>query len=291
MRQLLGLQDERDANVQSQLIELAQAGLEKAKADCVANRSGAATAQALGMLRQLVLLGGDTDSTADSVLDVCGRPRYDLLVDWQQIRTEDLTLVNVVETTAFAGRLQGTTTTAGQVHVAPDASPELKSVTFDLTRTYVNDCTDVSRAWHCIDSRETYTAHDAAPQASACGAAFYGGYRVARWNQDARGNITGPQLEVFFQNSFGCGSSSFIVNSSQVTRTIEYPRQNRTETSTVGDSDTVNTVGWSGGARFGSSTRIVRSSQTVTGQNVQPGSVTRWSTRITVTMTEVPATN
>jgi hypothetical protein len=29
----------------------------------------------------------------------------------------------------------------------------------------------------------------------------------------------------------------------------------------------------------------------VTGQNVQPGSVTRWSTRITVTMTEVPATN
>lgn len=291
MRQLLGLQDERDANAQSQLIELAQAGLEKAKADCVAHRGGAATAQALGMLRQLVLLGGDNESTADSILDVCGRPRYDLLVDWQQIRTEDLTLVNEFETTAFTGRLQGTTTTNGQVHVAPDGNPELKSVTFDLTRTYVNDCTDISRAWHCIDTRETYTAHDTSPDASACGAGFYGGYRVARWNQDARGNITGPQLEIFFQNSFGCSSTSFIVATHQATRTIEYPRQNRTETSTVGDSEGVNTVAWSGGARVGSSTRIVRSSETVTGQNVQPGSVTRRSTRIIVTVTEVPPTN
>src|SRR5262249_27090660 len=107
MRQLLGLQDERDAAVLGQLIPLARGGLAQAMADCSANRSGAATAQALGMLRQLVLLGGDTEIDASGVLDVCGHPRYDLTIDWQQIRTDDLTLFNDFETTAFTTRNQG----------------------------------------------------------------------------------------------------------------------------------------------------------------------------------------
>lgn len=291
MRQLLDLQDERDSGVMQQLRDLASRGLDEALQDCAANRSGAATAQALGMLRQLVLLGGEPSATAQSVLETCGQPRYDLSIDWQQIFTEDTTLSTDFETTAFTKRYQDSTTTAGKLHVAPDGAPELSEVTFDRTLNAETTCTDTSRAWHCVDTKETISAHDMAPEVTACGQGYYAGYTVVRWNADARGDITGPQLALWFQNSFGCAPSSFIVTTRQATDTVEYPRQDRTTTATIGSSDSVNMMPWAGGARLGTATRIVRSSSPATGENVQPGSIRRWSTRLTITVTEVLPSN
>ena len=56
-------------------------------------------------------------------------------------------------------------------------------------------------------------------------------------------------------------------------------------------TDTVDTAPWSGGVNLGTSSRVVRTSSALTGLNVVPGAMQRWTTSLTFKITEVPPPN
>ena len=99
-----------------------------------------------------------------------------------------------------------------------------------------------------------------------------------------------PVLFVTFQNSFGCAGSSFVVATGRATKTSCDVNGNTTQT-TTGASDQVDTAPWSGTVRLGATSRIVRNSSPVTGQNVVPDSMQRWTTSLAFKVTELPASN
>jgi hypothetical protein len=286
MRQLLGLQDARDEELAPKLKDYTLRGLEKAMQDCSANRDAAATAQVLGMARQAALLGIETNISLEQVLDTCGRSTYEVSVDWTQVHTEDLDLRNdSAPETAFTGKYRSTVTISGKLRLA--SSPELSSVGIDQSLSSETNC--AAGAWRCENQKYSVTAHDTDPGITLCGSGFFGSSRVERWNLDARGHLASPILFVMFQNSFGCPGSSFVV-AGQATRT-SYDQNGNTSQTTTAVSDSVDTAPWSGTARLGSTSRIVRNSAAITGQNVVPGSTQRWTTSLTLKVTEVPPAN
>jgi hypothetical protein len=289
MRQLLELQDDRDVTVMQRLADLAQRGLEKAMQDCSANQNTAAAVQALGMLRQLALLGIETDTTSQSVLDTCGRSTYDVSVSWTQVHNDDYDLkADPTPETAFTGKMRLTTTVSGNLHLS-GSTPELTSVILDVSSSFERNCAD--GAYLCTNERSSMSAHESDPVVSQCGAyGFYGSYRVERWNLDARGHVAGPYLYVTFQNAFQCAGSSFNVATSRATQT-DYDSNGNASSKTTNAGDTLDTAPWSGGASLGSSSRIVRRSAAITGENIVPGSIERWTTSITFKITEVPPSN
>jgi hypothetical protein len=287
MRQLFDLQDGRDAGLTQKLHDYVLRGLDKAMQDCSANRNGAATVQVLSLARQAELLGIQTDISLQQVLDTCGRSTYDVSVDWTQVHTEDLNLKNDVATeTAFTGTYQSTVTIGGKLHLA--STPELTSVSIDQSLSAETNC--APGAWRCEYQKYSITAHDTDPGITRCGGGFFGSSRVERWNLDARGHLASPTLSVTFQNSFGCASSSFVVATGRATKT-SYDQNGNTSQTTASASDSVNTAPWSGTARLGSTSRIVRSSSELAGLNVVPGSTQRWTTSLTFKITEVTPTN
>ncbi|MGC4028687.1 MAG: hypothetical protein QM696_07445 [Steroidobacteraceae bacterium] len=289
-RQLLGLEDERDAAVTPYIVGLLRRGLDKAMDDCRATPGAAATAQALGYVRQLALLGIETDTASTPVLEVCGGSKYKMSIDFNEVQTQEWVLAaDSVETTAYRTEGKHNSTTTGRILVPQDGGiPTLESITLDVDSSVKNDCTEISRAWYCQDYTTAISAHDTGPEVRQCGQGFYVSYGVDRWNLDARGHFSTPQLYVRFQNSYGCGTSSFIVSTlaTQV-RTDRFG----TTTSTSGESSTIDTTLWSGSVRLGTTSRIARSSKAITGQFVQPGSFDRSTARLTFTVTEVKGGN
>ncbi|MEJ0040676.1 MAG: hypothetical protein WDO68_32430 [Gammaproteobacteria bacterium] len=288
MRQLLGLQDERDATVSQQLIDLTKRGLEKAMEDCSTNKNAAATVQALGILRQIALLGGETDTTLQSVMDTCGRSTYDISVGWTQVHNLDDTVKPDTDAAhAFTAREQLNATASGKLHLS-GSTPELTSATLDSSFAYDRICD--SGAFSCTPEKRSVIAHDTNALVAQCGShGFFGSYRVDRWNLDARGHVAGPSLYVTFQNAFGCLGNSFNVASNQATQTNYDNNGSVSSTTTTSASEAVDTAPWSGAAKLGSSSRIVRRSSEVTTPNVQPGAFERWTTSLTFTITEVPS--
>jgi hypothetical protein len=112
---------------------------------------------------------------------------------------------------------------------------------------------------------------------------------VERWNLDARGHVAGPTLYITFQNAFQCLGNSFNVTSNEATQTNYDNNGNVSSTTATSASEPVDTAPWSGAAKLGSSSRIVRRSSEVTTPNVQPGAFERWTTSLTFTITEVPS--
>jgi hypothetical protein len=285
-RQLLGLEDERDAMLSQSMHDLLLHGLDKAMQNCAANRNGAAYAEVLGLARQAQLLGVETSITLQQVQDTCGNSQYDVTVDWTQTHTWDYDLKNdVVPETAFTGKYRDTATISGRLHLAN--TPELSGVSLDQSVSYEGIC--AQGAWRCSYEKYSITAHDTDPVITRCGAGFFASYRVDRWNLDVRGHNASPVLFVWFQNSFGCAGSSFGV-STRTTKTSYDVNGNTTQTTTSA-GDSVDTAPWSGTVRLGATSRIVRNSAPVTGQNVVPDSTQRWTTSLAFKVTELPASH
>lgn len=290
MRQLLDVQDDSDATVMQRLQDLAKRSLEKAMQDCSANHNSAATVQALGILRQLALLGVETDTTSQSVLETCGRSEYDISVNWEQVHTDDYTLRPPTDAAhAFTSRFQLNTKTSGKLHLS-GTTPQLTSVTFDLSSSYAETCAD--GATSCTPKKNSIAAHDNDSRVIQCGSSgFFGSYRVERWNLDARGNVTSPSLYITFQNAFGCAGASFSVSANQATQTNYDVNGNVSSTNPTSAGESVDTAPWSGTVNLGSSSRIVRRSAVSTAPSVEPGAMERWTTSLTFTITEVPPSN
>jgi hypothetical protein len=286
MRQLLGLEDDRDASISQQMIDLANRGLQKAMQDCSANRNAGAAAQVLGLARELALLGVETDITLDSVMDACGRSTYDVSVDWTQIHNLDNTIRPTTDADhAYTRRLLEHTETSGKLHLS-GATPQISSVSLKATSS--NEATCDSGAYLCTPEKYSIAANDNAPTVRQCGAyGFVGSYRIDRWNLDARGHYAKPNLYVMFQNGFGCAGTSIAIASGLGTQTNYDPNGNVSSTTSSPVGESVDTVPWSGGVSVGSSSRIVRRTLPSTGAGVQPGSEERWTTNLTFTITEV----
>ena len=289
MRQLLGLQDERDAGLSDQLISLTRRGLDKAKDDCTTNRNAAAAVQLLGTLRQLALMGIETDTSLEWVQETCGRSTYDVSMNWSQAHSYDVaTMFDGDPANANTGRMQLSSTLTGKLH-GTGIGAELTQVGLDYN--YAEETACAVGAYRCSNTKSTTVAHDTAAQTAQCGAnGFSLSYRVERWNLDARGHYATPTLYLWFQNAFGCAGGSFSGSTNQATYTL-YDASGNPSTRTVTASETVDTAPWSGTVNLGTSSRIVRSSAPVTGQFVVAGATQRWSTSLTFNIVEVKPTN
>jgi hypothetical protein len=240
------------------------------------------------MLRQAALFGIETDVTLESVMDACGRSKYDISVDWNQSHTFEIDYDNsVAPETAFTGKLRESFTTSGKLHQA-DAL-ELTGTRIEQSSSYEANCAE--GAWRCTYEKYSITADDSNAAVTQCGAyGFYVSYRVDRWNLDARGHNASPFLYVTFQNANGCVGTSFVVTTVHATKT-SYDINGNTSQTTSAASDSVDTTTWSGGASLGSSSRIVRKSSPITGQIIVPGAMERWTTSLKFKITEVQPVN
>lgn len=280
-RQLAGFED---AGVMQELIDLAQRGLAKAMEDCATSKGVAATVQALGMVRQVTLLGGETDLTVPSVLGACGGGSFDVSVSFNQVHTTNYTRVgNADPAVAYTEPVQIIATASGKLHLTGSV-PELSAMVLDYSLSDDKKCAD--GAVFCTSRKVTITAHETAPALRLCASAFWGSFRVVRWNLDARGHYSTPLLEISFVNATGCGQSSFILETTKATQTDASG-----STSTTTANDWVDTVPWSGTAGMGTSSRIVRRSSPVTGQNIDAGGTERWTTSLSFTVTELKPGN
>ncbi|MBS0442363.1 MAG: hypothetical protein JSR38_10450 [Proteobacteria bacterium] len=283
-RQLLGLEDARDAAVMTQVLDWARRGLAKAMADCATSKGVAATVQALGMLRQLALLGADADISPQSVLGTCGGGSFDVSVSFNQVHSTNYTRSSTIDPAVnYTEPVQIIATTSGSLHLTGSV-PELSALTFDYSLSDDKKCAD--GAVFCTSRKVTITAHETAPAVRLCAGAFWGSFRVVRWNLDARGHYSTPLLEISFVNSVGCGQSSFLVETTKATQTDASG-----STSTTTANDWVDTVPWSGTAGMGTSSRIVRRSSPVIGQNIDDGGTERWTTSLNFKVTELKPGN
>ncbi|MEJ0085325.1 MAG: hypothetical protein WDO72_06565 [Pseudomonadota bacterium] len=286
-RQLLGIHDEADSTTTSLVTDYTKRGIDIAMQDCSANRNSAAVVQLLGMLRQAALLGVETVTDLDWVMNTCGRSTYDISIDWNQIHTYEIDYDNPNPETAFTGKLRESFTTSGKLHKAE--ALELTGTRIEQSSTYEAICAE--GAWRCRYEKFSITADDSNAEVQQCGVpGFFVSYRVDRWNLDARGHNASPYLYLWFQNANGCADSSFLVGTPHGTKTSYDISGNATQT-TVYSSDSVDTRTWSGGANLGSSSRIVRASAPITGTSVAPGATQRWTTSLKIKVTEVVPVN
>jgi len=220
------------------------------------------------------------------VQDVCGRSTYDISIDWTQVDTTEIDYDNPIPETTFTGKFRESFTTSGNLHKSETLEV---TASIDQATSYETNC--AVGAWRCTDEKYSITADDAHAEVRQCGPyGFFVSYRVERWNLDARGHTASPYLYVTFQNAPGCTGSSFLVQTAQATKTT-YDSSGNTSQTTVSSSDSVDTTTWSGGANLGSSFRIVRTSAPITGLNVTPGAMRRWTTSLKFKITETPPAN
>jgi len=277
-RQLLGLQDDRDSHVSEQIIALSKRGLEKAKQNCAANGNAAAASQVLAIARTLALLGEADSTDLGWVMQTCGRSKYDVSIDFRQVHTEAADLS--WDSPPWTGTWQLTSTLSGKLHMTDSSALELSAGALDYAFLYERVCK--TQGTSCQYEKQTIVAQGAETGFTSSGLA---NVRVERWNLDARGHYASPTLYLWFQNPFGSTGSSFSGNS-VATQTV-YDYKGDPTTATYSAIDYVDATPWSGTAPMGTSSRIVRRSTPLTGAGFPPDATARWTTSLSIKVTEV----
>ena len=287
-RQLLGL-DDTDVNVPEMLVQLAEHAFDLSMQDCQANHNSAALVQVLKSMRQLELLGRPAPTTLATVMETCGRSRFEVTMDFAQSHSWDYEVRNDISpAVTMTGTARGNTSVTGKVHIGENSNTEITASNLTHTDFYEEICAE--GAYSCIYAKRTEAANDPAPQVTRC--VFYPAVEVSRWNLDVRGILAKPDIALMITGTCAGinGGYNFTVNTDQMTET--FTRGNEpTTTRVIPKWEDVDARQWSGVYRVGSTTKILRRSAPIVGALVVPGALERWTTTLNVQIVEVIPTN